>query len=248
MFEWGPSKVLAVLVVGAAIAMHLAGHISHDKYLRFFGLDPSVFPRDTFGTQVIGYYVFSDFLSVGFEVLIKNLHKLTVISLATTAYFVCFYFFMESAWVKRSQERAKGKKGGWRFVLYAFAMTMMFVVGLPVMFAAGAVVTAIPSELATAYAKRRYQNDMKHFLDGCKSDKQELDYRCSEVKLDGKVIAKGFLIDSSSTHLAIFDADAQQGRVFERDKTEIVGTQSKSGKATSTAPQTPASTGTENSK
>ncbi|MAF04744.1 MAG: hypothetical protein CME86_20345 [Herbaspirillum sp.] len=207
----------------AAVALHFAGHIGHEKYLRYFGLDAGVFPRDTFGTQIIGYFVFSDFVSVVFETLVRNIYVLAAACLGITAYCVCFYYFMESPWVKRSRERAKGKQGGWRFMLFAFAMTMMFVMSMPVLFAMLSLVLSIPSELATTYAKRLYQVDMKHFRDGCWPEKKDIEYRCTEVKRDGKTLAMGFLIDSSSTHLAIYDVRVQKGLVFEREKTDLIG-------------------------
>ena len=226
-FEWSLSKTFALIGVIAAVILHLAGHISHETYLRYFGLDAGVFTRDAFATQVVGYYVLSEFFSAGFELLVKRWNVLAIVSLGAAGYFALIHLFMESKWVKRGRENAKGKQGGWRFVLFIFAMTMMFVSGLPVLFAATAVVLAIPSELATTYASRRFEADMKEFNKGCWPDKVKLDYLCSDINRDGKLLARGFLVDSSASHIALYDVNMKKARLFERDKTEVIGTPDK---------------------
>jgi hypothetical protein len=68
---------------------------------------------------------------------------------------------------------------------------------------------------------------MKEFNKGCWPDKVKLDYLCSDISRDGKLLARGFLIDSSASHIALYDVDVKKARLFERDKTEVIGTPDK---------------------
>ena len=55
---------------------------------------------------------------------------------------------------------------------------------------------------------------------GC--DAQPSGRRCIDLRKDGKTFARGFPIDSSESHIALFDVIEKRARALERDGTELL--------------------------
>lgn len=64
---------------------------------------------------------------------------------------------------------------------------------------------AVPAALGETAGKSAAENEALEYGKGCQLSKMS----CVELKREGEVIATGFVLDSSPSHIAIFDAQAQ---------------------------------------
>ena len=78
----------------------------------------------------------------------------------------------------------------------------------------------IPAAGGEAVGKQAAKNQQEKFSAGCSAEYGK--EKCIELRRDGKVVTRGFLIDSSTTHVALYDVDEKRPRVIERAGTEFV--------------------------
>jgi hypothetical protein len=68
------------------------------------------------------------------------------------------------------------------------------------------------------FARQSPEQREAAFKKGCKASKQ----RCIELRRDGVVVATGYHLDSSVTHVAIFDVAINKARAVSREGVEVV--------------------------
>jgi len=77
----------------------------------------------------------------------------------------------------------------------------------------------LPATLGQSAGADLYNHDMQVFSQGCKA--ATANQHCVQVLKLGHVGVQGFLIDSSPTHIAIYDLKLKQARAFERAGMEL---------------------------
>ena len=75
-----------------------------------------------------------------------------------------------------------------------------------------------PSVLGEASGTAHAKRETLDFKKGCENSKQP----CIELRKGGEVLGSGFVLDSSSSHIAIFDALLQRARIIPRDAVELI--------------------------
>jgi hypothetical protein len=77
---------------------------------------------------------------------------------------------------------------------------------------------AVPAALGETAGKAAAESEASEYRRGCKDS----NIPCAELKRGDQTIATGFVLDSSPSHIAIFDVQLQRGRVLALEKREEI--------------------------
>lgn len=216
--SWPIAVSLATAAVAAAtIALHLIGDIRHRNYLRFWGLDSGLFPKSTDWLLINGYYAAVDRFVVVLTAMATNLHWMLAFAIALAAYAWILTLPVLSlpeqapAWLRRQSV------GSRRFIRYLLN-SGLFVSMVPLALLLLIAFMVIPALFGEFSGKATAENEAAEFRKGCQQSKRP----CIELRKDGQAVATGFVLDSSSSHIAIFDVQMQRTRVLERSQLELV--------------------------
>ncbi|MBN9409693.1 MAG: hypothetical protein J0H69_11140 [Burkholderiales bacterium] len=207
-------SLVASFFGACAVLLHFVGDIAHRQYLGFWGIDRGVFQKSADWLLINGYYsVFGQFVAL-LGTAWKNWYWVL-----TAVLLLGLYFFLLSAPTRRIQEEDWYTKlpAHWRrlincILLSAWLGTVLLATVLLSTLAMGAV--GAIGELAGRTTAERRQAE---FAKGC----QAASSFCIDVVKDDQIRFTGFLLDSSSTHIAVLDAATRRGRVIERAGFEI---------------------------
>ena len=78
-----------------------------------------------------------------------------------------------------------------------------------------------PAALGEASGVEAAKHDLAYFKKGCEA--ANIAAGCLELRKGSEVLARGFVIDSTDSHIAIFDVQQQRARALERAGTELIG-------------------------
>ena len=226
--SWG--ALLAASGAVAAYVLHACGHALHETYLSLFGVDPGAFPRSLDAIAVLGQFAVSD----------RSMAVLTDWAFADGAFvakvfaFIFCYFFVcflmmrwLVEWKALDKFKVMAQEKKLRAWLVNFSVSFLGACGgtfaLPLAAVFLFLITWLPLQLGQAAALSVYKSQMAVFVAGCDvpAVARSSSMRCFELRKADAKLAKGFLIDSSTTHVAVFDVDLMQARVLERAGTEL---------------------------
>jgi hypothetical protein len=176
-----------------------------------------LFPKTTDWILINGYYSVVD---RSFAILIAMLSNWRW--LVPAAFILGMYVFMlmlpsggasdkSPAWLLRQPERLR------RFI----GQVVLTVVAVSLVPCALYLLTAfmvVPAALGEAAGRSAAENESLQYRKGCQFSM----ISCVELKREGEIIATGFVLDSSPSHIAIFDAQTQRGRVLTIEKIEVM--------------------------
>lgn len=217
-------KFIATAIAGGSIALHFLGHISHETYLTQFGLDAEIFPKSIYWNEVHGYYAFFErgttITIAFFENVGKQWKAFLAITIVLSAYL--FAALMASKLIEANKTKTWTVKfPQWiKALILSVSVSFGIFSAIPIAMLAIMIFWALPGLIAESYGKVAAQKDFSAFIKGC--DTPEKGYSCFELIKDKTIIAKGFLIDSSDSHIAFFDANTKHAQIFERKGTEFV--------------------------
>lgn len=210
-------SVLTALVALGSVILHFIGDVSHRQYLKFWGIDPGLFPKSTDWILINGYYsLVTRFIAI-LDVIFKNLHWLAAAAIVVGFYVAVLLTPMGGgrgeipAWLKRRPEWV-------RRLLRNMFTTALFVGAFPLAMFILTSVMVIPAALGEGAGRATAESELGAFQKGCTASARP----CVEVRKEGHVVATGFVLDSSTSYLAIFDERTQQGRVMPLDNVELV--------------------------
>lgn len=220
-FSWGLlAKILATVGTVGGVVMHVIGYVCHATYLRAWGIDPGLFPKSIDDLAITGYYAFMD-RSVTFLSLLET-QALSLVGYGSVvvAYFFVLFRFARSDKSDKVLHKLRQTPGWVRDLLKSAGIVAAAFTSLPVALMLVIVVLVLPAGCGEAVGKVIAEREQEKFSTGCDSalGKQ----KCIELHKEGKLIARGFLIDSSTSHIAIFDADSERPRAIERSGTEVL--------------------------
>lgn len=210
-------SLIAAVVASGTATLHLIGDVRHRSFLQYWDVDPGLFPKPTDWILINGYYgVVDRFISVGVA-LLSNLHWL-----ALAAVILGLYIFVllsplngvpgvPSQWLLRQPEWA-------RRLLRQMVLTALFVTVAPLALIMLTAFMAVPAALGELAGKSAAESASAEFTKGCGTSRTF----CTELKKNGETVATGFLLDSSSSHIAIFDVQMQRSRVLPLEGLEVI--------------------------
>lgn len=219
--SWSPlAKVLAALGAVGGLLLHLIGHIGHLSYIAEWGLDPGIFPKPLDEIMVLGYIAIMERSVSILSLLGDQIWRILGIWMVITGYVYVVWRLEKSA--RREKATKILERLPERFVdLSKSALGSALVLAvIPAGLYLVAVTTVIPAALGDSYGRSSAQKEYRRFVEGCTNTSGGS--HCFEVMKDGKRIAHGFLIDSSTTHIALFDVDTKRARAIVREGTEVI--------------------------
>lgn len=214
------AKLVAALGSVGGVLLHLIGYISHLSYMSAWGLESGPFRKDLDEILLMGYLAIMDRSNNALSLIGDQKWTILGVWIALTGY--AFLIFRLDTTDKR--EKAKHffqRLPNWvsdllRSVLGSTITFALFPAGLIfVLF-----VTALPVSIGDSFGKSLADTEYKKFVAGC--EHVTSGNRCLEIRKDGKLIAHGFVIDSSASHIAFFDVDLQRARTIVREGTELI--------------------------
>lgn len=219
-FPWANvAKVFAAIGAVGGLILPLMGYVTHQSYLTTWGIDPGLFPQTANDMVVTGFFALTDRLANIVTIFNNNLGSIAVVGIAVAVYaFVVL-------WVGKAIDRDKATKlckklPQWCAELAGtLAMTAFGLIGVPIALAFATIILVVPILLADSFGHswaERQQNALTTACDG-----KSLAGKCIELLKNEKVIAKGFTIESSLSHIALFDVTEKRVRAFERAGTEL---------------------------
>ena len=212
-------SLLTALVATGTVTLHLIGDVRHRHYLMYWNVDAGLFPKSADWILINGYYGVVDRFASILASIVGNLHWLAVATVILGVYFFVLLSPTMGAlgkapdWLLRQPE--------WRRRL--IRQMMLTAIVISVVPCALFVLTAfmvVPAALGEAAGKAAAESQAVEYLKGCQASR----IPCVEVQREGKVIGTGFVLDSSPSHLAIFDAQIQRGRILALEKIEVLST------------------------
>lgn len=214
------AKLIAALGSVGGVLLHLIGYISHLSYMSAWGLESGAFRKDLDEILLMGYLAIMDRSNNALLLIGEQIWTILGFWIALAGY--AFLIFR----LDKTDKREKVKQffqgsPDWvpdllKSVLGSTMTLALFPAGLFfVLF-----VTALPVSISDSFGKSLVDAEYKKFIAGC--DHVTRGNRCLEIRKDGKLIAHGFVIDSSASHIALFDVDLQRARTIMREGTELI--------------------------
>lgn len=210
-------SLLTALIAAGTVTLHLVGAVVHRQYLGHWGINADLFPKSTDWILINGYYGVADSFISFLKAIVGNLLWLATAAVALGLYI----FILLTPWIPASGEAPAWilRQPPWRRrLIRQMLLTALFVVTAPLALFLLTVFIAVPAALGETAGKTAAERATLQHKKGCDLSK----IPCIELKREGNVIGTGFVLDSSPSHIAIFDTQAQRGRVLALDKLEVV--------------------------
>lgn len=209
------SALTALVAVGAVI-LHVIGAASHRSYLRFWGIDSSLFPQSADVVLLEGYYGVVD------QSLVALLKIFAGPGLLVAALAAALFFFLFTSPMQINGGRVMAwlsKRPAWTQRLARWILGCLVAAAyIPVVLYVFIMAVAGPDSLGSASGEAHAEREARDFMLGCEKAKQP----CIELKKGGQSLGTGFVLVDSPSHIAIFDAQSQRARVVPRDSLEMV--------------------------
>jgi hypothetical protein len=209
--------VVSALAAMATVLLHFVGMVTHHHYLSFWGLDAGLFPKATDWVLMNGYYALFERFAFALKLIWAQLLILPLIAAAVALYvsFLLGPSDLGAESVVRLIGKAPSRARG--FLRRAFVVFVCLLLFPAVLFAVTAFMAApaLIGETAGISIAEKHANEFKA---GC----TKRDRRCVELYRNGAAFAKGYLLDSSTSHIAIFDVSLQRARALSRDGIEVI--------------------------
>lgn len=214
------AKLVAALGSVGGLLLHLIGYIGHLSYLSAWGLEAGPFRKDLDEILLMGYLAIMDRSNVAISLLSTQIWTVMGAWVALTGYaFLLFRLDSNEKW--EMAKRFLQALPPWapdllRSILGATLTFALLPAGLLfVLF-----LTALPVSIGDSFGQSLADTEYKKFVAGCEHVNRG--NRCLEIRKDGKRVAHGFVIDSSTSHIALFDVDLQRARTIVREGTELI--------------------------
>jgi hypothetical protein len=210
-------SLFTALVAAGTVTLHLIGDVRHRQYLKHWGIDAGLFPKSADWVLINGYYGVVDRFVAILIAMLGNLHWLAAATLILGVY----VFILLSPANGASEEAPAWllRQPPWRRrLIREMLLTALFVSVVPCALFLLTAFMAVPAALGEIAGKAAAENEASEYRKGCQTSK----IACVELKRDGEVIATGFVLDSSLSHIAIFEAHEQRSRILALDKLEVV--------------------------
>lgn len=210
-------SVLTAAITAGGVTLHLIGDVTHRQYLRFWGIESSIFPKSTDWILINGYYSLVDRFIVILGALWGNALWLLLGTVALGLYIFVLLSPIGGTREETPTWMKRWPKWGVR-LLRQMWLTALFVAAIPCAMIFLTAMMVIPAALGETAGKAAAEKQALHYQEGCEKSKRS----CVQIKRDGEIIATGFVLESSPLYIAILDEVSQQARVIPLDKVELI--------------------------
>ena len=209
-------SVAAALAAVGGVALHFLGEVAHSVYLRAWGIDAELFPKSTDWLLVHGYYVLFDRSLAALKAVGNDLLMFFAWAIGIGLYIFVLLtpINIPMSWIPAW---LKTRPSWLERLIRQVTKTVLVVLLLPLALILVLAFMAIPAAMGETTGQSIAQRDQKRFAQGC-TEKTP----CIEFTKAGALLAKGFMLDGSASHIAIFDTGLQRARVLERAGLEML--------------------------
>jgi hypothetical protein len=216
-------KILAAVGISAGGLLHLIGAATHRTYLSALRVDPGLFPKAADWTVINGYYATIDRFAAAFGFIMSK---------ATPAFFavalIAGYAFAVQQFGQFIERKTSGKRlppswlVGWRGDMMKALLGTTIVSGaIPLALVAFILFMAAPVAIGESAGLEAARRDIDRFKRGCDAATERTG--CVELRKGTDVLVHGFPIESTDSHIAVFDVQTQRARAIERAGTGLLG-------------------------
>lgn len=214
------AKVFATISAVGGLVLHLMGYVSHIFYLGGLGVDSSLFPQKTDETIILGYYTLIDRTATIFTAITPTqLWKLLGIGLLVTLYVFAVIRIARSPSSNKAFHIIRKIPAWLNDLGKSFLLTFLALAGVPVALLLVVFILTIPAIFGESFGKEQAEHQLKKYTHGCAQAAPTS--VCIELCKTDKLLARGFLIEGSESHIAIFDINQKRALTFERDGTQL---------------------------
>jgi hypothetical protein len=196
------------------LVLHVLGNACHSRYLQFFGIDPGVFTKSIEWQLMKGYDAFLDRSLKLLQMTLVHWHESLIIFGAA----FCMAMMIEIA--KRHRPSRPPRPWWLQALGRSFAWGLAAPYGVPILIITISLIVVWPGLAGEDYGADLAQADLAIFKAGCQQANPR--YRCITVDRDGMSLSKGFLIDGSDKHLALYDVNLSKAIVLEREHITLI--------------------------
>lgn len=215
------SSSSALIAIGTVL-LHFVGSVSHIQYLAHWGVSANLFPKDSSWLLINGYYGTAlQFLEM-LNAIANNWYFLIGTGIISGIYISLLLWQTNTE--PRPMFKWEKKIPKWaRRLLQQTALTTLLVCASPLALTLLIATMFIPAIFAEFSGKNIAQRHHDIYSKGCENPKAD----CVDLIKNSSTLARGFVLDMSSTHIAIFDVDSQRSRVLPIENLEIVAMKAK---------------------
>ena len=219
LLSWQTATAIATASVGVgAVLLHAIGSIRHNVFLAQFGMDADLFPKSADWLMLYGFYGVFNRANWGLIFLRQHWYWLPVVWIALGLYlFVLKTPVGEgepgpfTLWLKR--------KGAWAkrlllSLILSWLAVWVSIVALLLVWLATVFIGVVGETAGLATAEMAKEDYAK----GCEKSKS----KCVVLLKGGQTVASGYVLDSSVSHIAIFDPEERDARSLPREGTEVI--------------------------
>jgi hypothetical protein len=211
------TTVLAVMTGIGTVVLHAVGSITHISYLRAWGVEPDLFSKPVDWIMLNGYYSLADRAIAAMAVIGEQLLVFSGCALVGGLYVA---FVLEPFGIQaRMPQWLRNWPARWRRFVQRTVLVFSICLALPFVLLMLTTLWSIPAVLGVTAGQSIFQQHRSEVGKGCELSR----YHCIELRRDGNPFMTGFLIDSSSTHIAVFDMATGRAHAIERAGIEVVG-------------------------
>jgi hypothetical protein len=218
-FGLSVAELLAAIITLGGLALNFLGKVSHEIYLKSLGIDADLFPKAIDWNVIHGYYVLCDRMLYASSTLLGD--KKTFILVMAGIISLTLYIYLLSFVTKPRAPESVRKKLAWipawpKKLVLVLLIACTATIAIPAVLAAALILLAIPAAIGRSEGIAQAKKDLQIFSQGC--EKAPIENRCIELQKDGKPFEpniQGFSIDSSESHVALYDINLKKVRVIE---------------------------------
>ncbi|QNP48150.1 hypothetical protein [Diaphorobacter aerolatus] len=216
-------SLLTALVAAGTVTLHLIGDVRHRQYLKYWNVDAGLFPKTADWILINGYYGVVDRFIYILAAVFDNLYWLFIATIISGLYL--FILLSPTAGASGEAPAWLLRQPEWRRrLIRQMLLTALFMSVMPCALFLLTAFMVVPAALGETAGKAAAESDLAEYMKGCQTSK----IPCVELQREGTTIATGFVLDSSPSHIAIFDAQAQRGRVLALEKIEVLSSRAPS--------------------
>ncbi|MGE6335729.1 hypothetical protein ACQKEU_02405 [Acidovorax sp. NPDC077664] len=183
----------------------------------YWNIDAGLFPKSTDWILINGYYGVVDRSIAMLAAMFGNAHWLLVAAVILGAYL--FILMSPIASTSAGAPPWLLKQPEWcRRLIRKLLLSALFFSAMPCALFLLTAFMAVPAALGETAGKAAAESDAIEYMKECQVSKMP----CVELQREGKAIATGFILDSSPSHIAIFDAKEKRSRILVMDKLEVL--------------------------
>jgi hypothetical protein len=186
--------------------------------MRRWAVDADLFPKATDWILSNGYNGLVTFGIQSLVAIFQNFWWMPLASIPLGAY---VWLLLSPLGLDRLQTKQwEWLRTWWGKVVGYILKTLLILIFFPFALLLVVLVAAIPAVVAESVGKSAAEQEQADFRLGCEKSKAV----CVQFLEAGNEVAKGYILDSSPSHIALFDVSLQRSRTLAREGLEGVAT------------------------